>query len=689
MSAPKTEVRKAFPIVPLILAIIISLIITFYNIWGTYAPQLASVTGWLGSIDYDGAGWGWNTLIPRVVRVLPAMLILAVVNYVLKVLSGKAGRRLYLNEKEFAMIYAAIQLSTAWGMFFYWPSMGLFFALAHGGYEALSYLRPSIWWMPSPELYNMAADGGPTPWGALSGPIAMWLTFYIGWLILFMGLGSILRKQWIEIERIPFPEATLYSTLITSTSTDKPENKIFIKMIFVGILAGILWRLPHILTIWYGWVDWGMLHGYVRTDFKSVLGLDTVLPGSYPLISISPNWVTFFLLVPLDVLFSTWLVWYIVYFILPPILYYMGILPTDPGTLHNAFNYIVWNLPISMRNIYFGEILGLGIVPLFLSWKYIRRTFDAAVKRAPREPGEPVSYTVAYLLLGIGFIMMFALFLAMGANVWSAFILPIIVIIWFLGFSRAYAEFGILPMHGEYDAVVIPWTASNLFYVSDLGSVDPNAFTTMFMSYATIEVWGCNGNTSQTLANAMMAFKVGADTKTDSRDVFLVGFIAAIIVVVVTFLYMINLVYSVGFNNIPSYVKWFVVNWGIDDPRIVDPQGWMLYRIPVYEQALRWFIGIIIVAVLMVVRTMVPALAFLNPVGVVMGTSCGVIDNATGGAFPILVAWVIKYIVLRFYGSSPYTKYIVPFCVGFLGGFTVVSVFRRTYLALRWYGYIP
>jgi len=684
----KAEVAiSKFTIVTMtIIAIIVSLAINFFNIWGTYAPYLASVTGWLGSIDYTGAGWGWTTLIPRVIRVLPAVFILAVINLLLRFISVKIGKRIYLNEKEFAMLFSAVILSTAWGWFFYWPSVGLFFALSHGGYDALAHLRPSIWWMPSPEIYSMAADGAPTPWGAISGPISMWLTFYIGLFVMFMGISAILRKQWIEIERLPFPEATLYTTLITVSSGSKPENRTLLKMLFIGFIAGILWRLPHILSIWYGWIDWHMLHNYVRTDFKANLGLDQVLPGSFPLISISPNWITLFLILPLDVLFSIWVVWYIIYFILPIILYYTGMLPTDPGTMHNAMGWIVWSSELSLRNVYFGEVIGLGIIPLILAWKYIRSTINSALKRAPREPSQPLSYTLAYILALLGFIMLFGLFIAMGANPWSAFILPIIVIIWFLGYARIYAEFGIFSMHGEYDALVIPWTAANLFYVTDLGSVDPNCFTTMFMSYATIETWGCNGNTSQTLLNAMMAYRVGADTKTDSKGIFIVGFISTIVVVIVVFLYMINLVFSVGFNNIPSYVKWFIVDWGIDDPRIVDPQGWMLYRIPVEQQALRWGIGIVLVAVLLLIRTFVPVLAFINPVGVVVGTSFGIIESATGGAFPVLIAWIIKYIILKVYGSTPYEKYVVPICVGFLSGFTFASVFRRTYLCLRWYG---
>ncbi|RLE94638.1 MAG: hypothetical protein DRN04_02795 [Thermoprotei archaeon] len=49
---------------------------------------------------------------------------------------------------------------------------------------------------------------------------------------------------------------------------------------------------------------------------------------------------------------------------------------------------------------------------------------------------------------------------------------------------------GVLPMHGEYDALVIPRTCTNLFYVKDAASIDPDAFTVQFMSYSTIEVWG-------------------------------------------------------------------------------------------------------------------------------------------------------------------------------------------------------
>jgi len=688
MSTEVKKEEKKFPFKLLLVSIITVLIIDFFDIWGTYCPPLASLTGWLGSIDYSGAGWGWMTLIPRVLRVLPAIFIIALINGILRYISGRIGKRIYLNAKEFAVVFASVIMATAWGWFFIWPSMGLFFALAHGGYDALAYLRPAIWWMPSTEIYEMALKGGvATPWGAIAGPVAMWLILYIALFIMFIGLTNIMRKQWIEVERLPFPEATAYTTLI-NLSTGTGITKTHLKVFVIGFILAVLWRLPHILTLWYRWVSWGMLHGYVRTDFKAVLGLDQALPGSFPNISIAPHWICLFILAPVDVLLSTWITWFAVYFIMPPILYYAGIMPASPDVLHNAMGWIVWSMPLSLRNVYFGMILGMAIIPLVLSWKYIRSTLEAARKRAPREPSEPASYFTSYLLFAGGFIVLFLLFISMGANPWSAFILPIIIILWFLGFTRVYANVGVLPMHGEYDALVIPWTCANLFYVKDVASIDPNAFTVQFMSYSTIEVWGCEGNTAHTMCNAMMAYKVGDDTKADPKHIFIIGSIATIVSVVVVFLYMLNLIFTVGINNIPSYCKWFVMNWGIDDPRIVNPESWMIYRIPVHEQALRWIIGIIIVAIVTVLQLRVPLLSWLNPAGVVFGV-CWELDANCGGAWPILIAWIIKYIVIRFYGSEAYSKYVVPVAIGYLSGFTFVSVVRRTYLCLRWMGVLP
>ncbi|MEM2568647.1 MAG: DUF6785 family protein, partial [Candidatus Bathyarchaeia archaeon] len=479
-----------------------------------------------------------------------------------------------------------------------------------------------------------------------------------------------------------FPSATVYTTLITFSQGTEIASKRWLKLFAIGVLAAILWRLAAILNLFWGWIPVGVLWPYVRTDWKAYLQWDSVLPGSFPQMSIAPHWIFLYLLAPLDFLLTTWITWFGLYIILPPILYYAGYMPAD--VIHNAMDWMGWQYPLVLRNVYFGMILGLGVVPLIIGWRYLKSTFDAARKNAPPEPGSVLSYRSAYILFGIGFLILFGILLAMTLGaVWTAFILPLLFIAWFLGYTRVYANAGVYPFYAEYDGhMIMGWSFARLYYVPDFQSLDANAYTVSLMTYSNIEVWSM-GNTSHTFCNAMTAYRVGEDTKTNLKHLITVGLIAAAITIIVSYLFMFNVLYSVGINNFVSYVRWYVIDWGINWAGRYDPQGWPLNAYPHGDLALRWGIGILVILALSVVRLRVPLLSWINPAGVAFGT--WMVDSfSCGGAWPILIAWVIKYIIGRYYGPKVYSDVVVPIAVGFLGAFVSVDVLRAVYLNIRW-----
>jgi len=55
--------------------------------------------------------------------------------------------------------------------------------------------------------YYEGISGGPIPWGAWFLPLATWLVPWVAMLCLMFGLGVLLRKRWLERERLTFPLA--------------------------------------------------------------------------------------------------------------------------------------------------------------------------------------------------------------------------------------------------------------------------------------------------------------------------------------------------------------------------------------------------------------------------------------------------------------------------------------------------
>jgi len=672
-----SEVVVRFPVKLLVLSVIVALLVNLYNIWGSFYPGFyAAITGIYAYIEDQGAGWSWWYGPPRILgNVLPCMFFLALINALLKFISIKTGRKFYLSASEFAFVFAAIIMG-AFGVWFLWPSLGLTFQLVQNGFEALEYLRPYIWWMPPRSAYDLAYAGGVSPpWGQLLAPIFTWIVLWMGLLIMFTGLSAIMKKEWLDIERLPFPSATVYTTLITFSQGTEIASKRWLKLFAIGVLAAILWRLPHILRVFWGWIPYDILFRYVRTDWKTYLQWDSVLPGSFPYLSFAPNWLCIYLLAPLDFLSSAWITWFGLYIILPPILYYAGYLPQE--NIHDAMEWIGWNYPIIIRHVYFGMIFGLGVIPLIIGWRYLKSTFDAARKNAPPEPGSVLSYRSAYILFGIGFLILFGLILAMSLGaVWTAFIMPLLFIAWHLGYMRVYANCGLYSLYPEWDHHLFGWMLANLYYVQDFQSLDANAYTVGVTSYATIGVWGL-GNPSITLCTATTAYRVGEDTKANLNHLFTTGIIAAAITIIISYLSALQVLYSFGINNFVSYVRWYVIDWGINWAGRYDPQGWPINAFPHGDLALRWGIGILVMLVLSVIRLRVPFLTWINPAGVAYATWLGdpyTYSRGCGGAWPILLAWIIKYIVGKFYGPKVYNNVIVPIAVGFLGGFISVDV---------------
>ena len=77
----------------------------------------------------------------------------------------------------------------------------------------VSLIQPHLpdWAIPSPEagamryFYEGLPDGGVIPWGAWWGPLAWWLSLVLAIYFLSFCLVVILRRQWMEHERLLYP----------------------------------------------------------------------------------------------------------------------------------------------------------------------------------------------------------------------------------------------------------------------------------------------------------------------------------------------------------------------------------------------------------------------------------------------------------------------------------------------------
>jgi hypothetical protein len=64
------------------------------------------------------------------------------------------------------------------------------------------------------------------PWGAWVRPLLTWGLFFVSFFGALLCLGLILRRQWVENERLPFPLATMYASLIETPEPGHTVNRL-------------------------------------------------------------------------------------------------------------------------------------------------------------------------------------------------------------------------------------------------------------------------------------------------------------------------------------------------------------------------------------------------------------------------------------------------------------------------------
>jgi len=85
--------------------------------------------------------------------------------------------------------------------------------------RSLKYI-PSSFLAPSPEVCKLAFPGGnPVPWGEWIPFIVFWWLHLYGVGLLFTATATILRKDWIDVERVPFQQAMILYEFIRRMPT--------------------------------------------------------------------------------------------------------------------------------------------------------------------------------------------------------------------------------------------------------------------------------------------------------------------------------------------------------------------------------------------------------------------------------------------------------------------------------------
>ena len=540
---------------------------------------------------------------------------------------------------------------------------------------------------PATEFCKPLITGGTAvPWDVWAPFIVFWWIYLYGVGLLFTALATILRKDWIDVERVPFQQAMiLYEFIRRMPKPEKPKIKISPSSPFtIGFILGVVFNLPILMTYlfpWfpdiYGWRTNTCGHGAIMsladTPLWSIIGISMV--NKHPLA------VSVMYLAPLNIIFNIWF-WYFVYLVLMQVAFYMGyytglndpgICPTGCCRAWGPVN-IRMDPPYKWNAFASGGMIAMTFFYLLIRWRYIRDTLRAAFGGYREfEKGEPVSYKVSWLLFLIGFIVIMAVWMAAGMDLVAALLLPVTFFFFWTTKTRIWGMTGTYiraAEHGHTLYRLLLWPKAPEPIVNH-----PSFVLAAYNSEFNVD---CPENQNAgSYFSAFAAYRLADLLKVDTRNVFKVLLVVqalAPLVSVTTWCWGMHLFGSTK------------LGWGayVGSPpldRNANPANWN--RLPGREPWVHiFFIGFLAMGAISYLHSKFVWFPF-EPIGFLMAFSEACLFF--GVWLPALIAWILKYLTLRVGGSRLYEEHGIPVAAGFSIGFVSVSFIGGIIGIYRWF----
>lgn len=586
--------------------------------------------------------------VPMAPAAVGALILLILAGAVVRKLGGKFG----LNSAELAMIYFSLVCAAMVSSFglagLLLPNlMGVNYFASKQDHIWRDLFYPHIrqWMVPwdpnGPEqqwvtqrFFEGLRTGEHVPWDLWILPLISWLAFALLLFFLMACVATIMRRQWVDNEKLTFPLVQLPMEMATAAPG---------RSVFSNNLMWLGFAIP---------IGYHLVNG-LNKSFPNVPELPTLI-WLHPLFVDKPftdiNYtgliVTFSIiglayLLPLDVSFSMW--FFLLFFRMQDVAasflgYQYDTMPFYGGTrYYQGFQSA-------------GAFAALVVVMLWLARPHLRlvarRVFAGEHPDADRN--EFMSYRTA-VFGGTVAMLLLTLWLKMaGSSPHVAFFMvSVFVLVVMLVLTRCVAEIGLLMLQ----PAVVPFHYWTVFASpSSLGAA--NMTTMSFM----------NGAFMRDPRNVMPVFMdamKGADLVRARRRQIAIGIMAAVVLgSAFALFWQVDTIYRYGGNRLNTWffstgcTMYFQHAEGV----LVNQPGFDI-RAPI------WFvIGGIFTTFLYVMRTRLWWWPF-HPLGYAIGCAWPPIVYAS----MFFVGWLIKSVIMRYGGATIY-KSARPFFLGLILG---------------------
>ncbi|MEE2993360.1 MAG: DUF6785 family protein [Gemmatimonadota bacterium] len=485
---------------------------------------------------------------------------------------------------------------------------------------------------------------GEVIWGPWFPPLFWWLTLFM--VLFFVGacLSTIMRKTWVEHERLAFPLVRMAIDLIRhdEQTTRRFPTFVYDRMFQVGFGTTLM------LMVWNISSFWGAVPPIpIGVMYSTML---PVMDGASAIkISVNIYALCFAFLAPLEITFSLW------FFAL------FGVLE---GGLLNRFGLQYSGSAVGANAVvkaqFFGGFIMFVIWHLWTARHQIAEVIRLAWQGVPTPSTELLSYrTAVFGLLG-GVFYLVAWMIISGLAWWVIPVLLFFMFILYVGMTRVIAQTGMafldLPVNAHH------------FTILTLGSahIDPQSLTALGLASAYARNWRGMG-----IGTIAQSDKMMSDLQQNKRGLF--G--------LMTLTFLLSLLTSILFTIYIGYTTIGAYNFGerdafggINESYYDDIVRWIRNadQLQVPEFVFMAMGGAMMLA-LTILTHRLPAWP-LAPVGFTVAFA----DVARLLMFSLFLAWLTKMLLLRIGGVTVYRRaqpfvwgVLVGFCAGVFLGFLV------------------
>ncbi len=473
------------------------------------------------------------------------------------------------------------------------------------------------------------------PWRDWVTPLFWWCSAIAALMWIGACIIVILRKQWVEHDRLRFPLGEVALHLMGGQDPNFPARRPFFKTgIFkIGLLISLLVQVWNVLSYWNLWPSFPIL----GPDSTSI-----TLDPSFPAIPIRLNLfilcISFF--ANMEILFSVW------FFLLLGLIQ-QGVL-ARLGFVSTASTIVPGGL-VSIQSI--GGMIMYVIIGLWMARKHLQDVWRKALGHDSelKDSDELFSYRTAVIgvMAGVLYISLWLHQAGMSFPIIGLFLL--FLFMFYLAIARVVAEAGLVMID-------LPINAHE-FTVGMVGSVNLSGqdVTALGLTNAFARNW----RTFTMIGISHVAW-LREQLFPERRQLFMWCAIAFGVSTLVSFVYIIFAGYEFGAQNLRT-----------------NPGG---LGTGFYNAIIAWTNNATLVSalemsflmsggVLMVVLSLCRYLFYwwpLHPIGLVVVASA----PARGAIFPIFLAWFIQAILLRIGGGKLYRD-AQPFFIGILIGYVL------------------